>query len=68
MVENDEGRLVTACETLAHEGMDIITENSRINKVRKLSEELLIANHEVDCVALHKRMEHLQIQNAEFKG
>ncbi len=54
MVENGEGRLVTACETLVQEGMDIVTENSRINRVRKLSAELLIANHEVDCLTCRK--------------
>src|SRR5664280_2159253 len=54
MVENEEGRLVTACETRVQDGMDIVTENSRINRVRKLSAELLIANHEVDCLTCRK--------------
>src|SRR5664280_40580 len=54
MVENEEGRLVTACETHVQDGMDIVTENSRINRVRKLSAELLIANHEVDCLTCRK--------------
>ena len=57
MVENEEGRLVTACETQIHDGMDIITENSRISRVRKLSAELLIANHEVDCLTCRKNDE-----------
>jgi formate dehydrogenase (NADP+) alpha subunit len=54
MVESDEGRLLTACETMVEEGMNIITENVRINRVRKLSAELLIANHEVDCLTCRK--------------
>jgi len=54
VVENDEGRLVTACETTVQDGMNITTENSRINRVRKLSAELLIANHEVDCLTCRK--------------
>ena len=54
MVENEEGRLVTACETQVQDGMDIVTENTRINRVRKLSAELLIANHEVDCLTCRK--------------
>jgi formate dehydrogenase (NADP+) alpha subunit len=54
MVENDDGRLVTACETLVQDGMNIVTENARINRVRKLSAELLIANHEVDCLTCRK--------------
>ncbi len=68
MVENDEGRLVTACETLAHEGMNIITENSRINKVRKLSAELLIANHEVDCLTCRKNDECKLQEVAAYLG
>lgn len=54
MVENEEGRLITACETAVQDGMNIITENTRINRVRKLSAELLIANHEVDCLTCRK--------------
>jgi formate dehydrogenase (NADP+) alpha subunit len=54
MVENDEGRLVTACETIVQDGMNIVTDNPRINRVRKLSAELLIANHEVDCLTCRK--------------
>ena len=54
MVENDDGRLITACETLVQDGMNIVTENARINRVRKLSAELLIANHEVDCLTCRK--------------
>jgi formate dehydrogenase major subunit len=54
MVENDDGRLITACETLVHNGMNIVTDNPRINRVRKLSAELLIANHEVDCLTCRK--------------
>jgi formate dehydrogenase major subunit len=68
MVENDEGRLVTACETLSHEGMNIITENSRINKVRKLSAELLIANHEVDCLTCRKNDECKLQEVAAYLG
>ncbi|ADZ10728.1 formate dehydrogenase, alpha subunit [Methanobacterium lacus] len=54
LVENDEGRLITACETKVHDGMKITTDNPRINRVRKLSAELLIANHEVDCLTCKK--------------
>jgi len=54
LVENEEGRLITACETPVHNGMKISTDNPRINRVRKLSAELLIANHEVDCLTCKK--------------
>lgn len=50
LVENAEGRLVTACETSVEDGMEVFTENERINQVRKLVVQLLIANHEVDCL------------------
>lgn len=53
LVEN-QGRLVTACETPVEEGMVIETENERINGIRKSIVELLIANHEVDCLTCSK--------------
>ena len=52
--ENDEGRLITACENLAEDGMVISTETPDINKIRKLVIELLIANHEMDCLTCTK--------------
>lgn len=54
MVEIDDGRLVTSCETPVEQGMNVVTENSKINNVRKLVAELLIANHEVDCLTCAK--------------
>lgn len=50
MVENSEGRLVTACETQVEDGMVILSESDRINQVRKMVALLLIANHEMDCL------------------
>jgi len=54
MVENDDERLFTSCETVAEEGMIIKTESDKINKVRRLSTELLITNHEMDCLTCAK--------------
>lgn len=54
MVENDEGRLITACENLVEEGMVISTETPSILKVRKSAIKLLIANHEMDCLTCAK--------------
>jgi formate dehydrogenase (NADP+) alpha subunit len=54
MVENDEGRLFTSCETLVEEGMSLLTESSQINRVRKMVAQLLIANHEWDCLTCAK--------------
>ncbi len=54
MVENQEGRLITACENLVEDGMVISTETPGINTVRKLVIQLLIANHERDCLTCLK--------------
>ncbi|MGZ7208308.1 MAG: formate dehydrogenase subunit alpha [Methanobacterium sp.] len=54
MVENDEGKLITACETPVEDGMKITTENSNIMTVRKTVAKLLIANHEKDCLTCTK--------------
>jgi formate dehydrogenase (NADP+) alpha subunit len=54
MVENNEGRLITACENLVEEDMIISTETPSINTVRKLAIKLLIANHEMDCLTCAK--------------
>lgn len=63
MVENEDGRLVTACETKIEEGMKITTENSNINKVRRLVAKLLIANHEMDCLTCAKN-DNCKLQEA----
>lgn len=39
------GRVMTACNTLAHDGMHVLTDNKEISKARKLNLELLLANH-----------------------
>ncbi|HEX3013264.1 MAG TPA: molybdopterin-dependent oxidoreductase, partial [Methanobacterium sp.] len=54
MVQNKDERLVTSCETLVEDGMEIVTENKRINQVRKLVAQLLIVNHEMDCLTCSK--------------
>jgi len=54
MVQNEDGRLITSCETPVEDGMKIITENERINPVRKLVAQLLIANHEMECLTCSK--------------
>lgn len=54
VVENNEGKIITACENLVEEGMVISTETDEVNAVRKLALQLLIANHEVDCITCAK--------------
>lgn len=41
--------LVTACSTLAKEGMEIYTESARVKKARNLNIELLFAEHIEKC-------------------
>jgi len=41
--------LVTACSTLAEEGMEIFTETERVQKARLLNLELIFSEHDVKC-------------------
>lgn len=54
MVENEEGRLVTACESYVSDGMVISTETKRVKAIRKIAVQLLIANHDMDCLTCAK--------------
>ncbi|MCG2827818.1 formate dehydrogenase subunit alpha [Methanothermobacter sp. K4] len=51
LVENSEGRLVTACETPAEDGAEFISESDRINRIRRTTLSLIIADHSRDCLA-----------------
>lgn len=51
LVENAEGRMITACENKVEEGMEIKTSTDELNKVKKVVVSLLIANHEKNCLA-----------------
>ncbi|HPE14900.1 MAG TPA: NADH-dependent [FeFe] hydrogenase, group A6 [Bacilli bacterium] len=42
-------KLVTACNTTITDGMEIYTENNKINEYRKKTLELLLSNHNKDC-------------------
>ncbi|MDP3065796.1 MAG: formate dehydrogenase subunit alpha [Methanobacteriaceae archaeon] len=61
MVENQEGRLITSCEARVEDGMEIVTESDEINRVRILVAQLLIANHEMDCLTCAQD-DHCQLQ------
>ncbi|MGC9517613.1 MAG: formate dehydrogenase subunit alpha [Methanomicrobiales archaeon] len=50
LVENEEGRMITACENHVTEGMKIKTDTEKLNKVKKILVSLLIANHEKNCL------------------
>ena len=49
MVELEDGRMVTSCETPVAEGMKIFTETEAVKSVREWAVKLLINYHEVDC-------------------
>lgn len=51
---NQGGRLVTSCNTVATEGMEIITNSPRAVKSRKTVIELLLSNHPNDCLYCDK--------------
>ncbi|MCE5213875.1 MAG: formate dehydrogenase subunit alpha [Methanobacterium sp.] len=50
LVENNEGRLITACENHITEGMEISTSSHRLDNARLTVARLLVANHETDCL------------------
>jgi formate dehydrogenase alpha subunit len=45
------GPVVMSCTTSVQEGMDILTDNQEIHQSRKTTLELLIADHDMDCLA-----------------
>ncbi|HUN65201.1 MAG TPA: NADH-dependent [FeFe] hydrogenase, group A6 [Bacteroidota bacterium] len=54
--------LVRSCTTCVREGMEIVTNSARIRDARRLSVELLLANHPNDCLSC------LRNQNCELQG
>ena len=55
--------LVSSCTTPATEGMVVHTETARVNKARRITMELIIANHHGDCLtcAVNQDCELLKI-------
>jgi len=54
MVEIVGRGLSIACKTPVEEAMVVKTETKELNKVRKITAELLIANHHTDCLSYSK--------------
>jgi len=54
LVENEDGKLVTSCETLVEEGMKTSTTSKRVEAAREMVVRLLIANHEWECLTCAK--------------
>ena len=50
MVEIEGRPLTTSCNTPVEEGMVVRTDTPEINKIRRTAVELLIVNHEGDCL------------------
>jgi formate dehydrogenase major subunit len=50
MVELEDGRMVTSCETPVAEGMKVLTETESVKSVREWAVKLLINYHDVDCL------------------
>ncbi|WP_195964895.1 NADH-dependent [FeFe] hydrogenase, group A6 [Clostridium cuniculi] len=48
LVEN-KGRLIPACDTTISEGMEILTNSSKVRNTRKTILELIAADHNFDC-------------------
>jgi formate dehydrogenase major subunit len=44
-------KLVPSCSTPVNDGMEIFTDNKKIQSVRKTALELLLSNHYADCIA-----------------
>lgn len=42
-------RLVTACNTVVTEGMEVITNSARVREARKTNVELILSQHHTDC-------------------
>lgn len=51
LVENTDGRLVTACETPVEDGAEFTSESERINNIRRTVLSLLISEHSRDCLS-----------------
>ena len=68
LVENAEGRLITSCETLVEEGMEISTTSKHVENSREMVARLLIANHEVECLTCAQNNQCQLQEIASFFG
>ncbi|MCG0276259.1 MAG: [FeFe] hydrogenase, group A [Thermosediminibacteraceae bacterium] len=54
LVEDKKGNLIAACSTPPREGMEIKTHSLRVLKQRRMTLELLLAEHDRECTTCHK--------------
>lgn len=68
MVDIDGKGMAISCKTPARNGMVVRTETQEIEKIRRIAVELLIANHQVECLTCDKNTE-CQLQHlANYMG
>jgi formate dehydrogenase alpha subunit len=60
--------LVSSCTTPATDGMVVHTETARINQSRRITMELIIANHHGDCLACAKNQDCELLEIARYLG
>jgi len=44
-------KLVTACNTLCQEGMEILTSSPRVRRMRRINVELILSDHNTNCAS-----------------
>lgn len=54
LVETEDGRIIASCSTPPTAGMNIKTHTPRVQKIRKVALELLLANHDRECTSCGK--------------
>jgi ferredoxin hydrogenase gamma subunit len=65
---NDQTKFVTTCDTPVVEGMEILTRTPRVREMQRLQVELLMADHNQDCVTC-VRHGNCELQDvAQFVG
>ena len=60
--------LVSSCTTPATEGMVVHTETPRVNQARRITMELIIANHHGDCLTCAKNQDCELLKIAQYLG
>ena len=60
--------LVSSCTTPATDGMVVHTETPRVNQSRRITMELIIANHHGDCLTCVKNQECELLKIAQYLG
>ena len=64
-IKNRPG-LVTSCTTEVMEGMEVITEDEQINNMRRLIVELILSEHEHNCLICEKHGD-CQLQDLAYR-